>query len=84
MLTARMARSGLIVVELEQRWQLDDAGLAPGGPEVDQHHLAAIVGQMNGGGAVGDGEIWGRLAGLAGCAPRLQADRGQREQEERE
>ena len=38
---------GLVVVELEKGRQFDDAGLAPGGPEVEQHNLAAIVGQVD-------------------------------------
>jgi len=38
---------GPIVVQLEQRGHLHDAWRAPGSPEVEQHHAAAIVGQMN-------------------------------------
>jgi hypothetical protein len=66
---------GLVVVKIEERWQLDDAGLAPGGPEVEQDHPAPVARQVNGGGAVGDGEVGSAsLPVWAGWAPRLQAD----------
>src|SRR5271166_1452341 len=73
---------GLVVVELEERRQLDDAGLAPGGPEVEQHDLASIVGEVNGGGAVGDSEVRGYLAGLGGTGtPVASGEEGQRQEE---
>jgi hypothetical protein len=40
------------VVKLEERWQFDHAGLTPGGPEVEQHYLASIPGQVHGARAV--------------------------------
>ncbi len=46
------SQAGLIVVKLKKRWQLDDAGLAPGGPEVEQDHPATIAGEVNAVGAV--------------------------------
>ena len=35
---------GLIVVQIKQRWQFHKAGLAPSGPEVEQHNFAPVVG----------------------------------------
>lgn len=60
-----------IVVELEKGWQLDHTGGAPGSPEVDHDHLAAIVGEVNGGGTVGDGEVGGEFAGLCGMGAAI-------------
>jgi hypothetical protein len=74
--------AGLVVVEFEKRWQFDDAGLAPSGPEVEQDDLAAITGEVDGGCAVGYGEIGGGLAGLGGMGAAVAGgDKGQREKE---
>jgi len=48
---------GPVVVELEERRRLLDAGSAPGSPKIQQDHFAAIVGQVDGGASVRDGEI---------------------------
>ena len=73
---------GPVVVKLEKRWQFNHAGLAPRCPEVEQHNLAAIAGKVDGGGAVGDGEIRGGFAGLGGMSAAVAgADEGQRQGE---
>ena len=75
--------AGQVVMELEEGGQFNDAGLAPGGPEVEQHHLAAIAGKVNGGGAVGDGEVGGELAGLGGVSAAVAGgDKPQRQEEQ--
>ena len=81
-----MARFGLLVVKLEQRGHLLDAGRAPGGPEVEQHHAAPVAGQMDGRRSVGDGEIRSCLPGLGRMRATVAARReGQRhKQSERE
>jgi len=55
---------GPVVVQFEQRGHLLDAGRAPCGPEVEQHHAAPIAGQMDSGRAVGDCEVGCCLACL--------------------
>jgi len=57
---------GLSVVEFEQRWHLQNAGLAPCCPEVEQHHVAAIGGKMNRRCSVRNSEVRGYAAGLRG------------------
>ncbi len=73
---------GLLAVEFEEGGQFHDARLAPGGPEVEQHNLASIVGQMNGRGSVGDSEVRGYLTGLGGmCAAVACGHQGQRKEQ---
>ena len=73
---------GLFTVELEQRWQFDDAWLAPGCPEVEQHDLAAIVGKVDSAGAVGDGEIGGDFTCLCRMGSAVAGGyKGQREED---
>jgi hypothetical protein len=67
--------AGLVVVELDQRWHLDDAGRAPGGPEVEQHYPAPVICQMNCRVSVGNGEIGRNLAGLGGMRAAVAAGR---------
>ena len=61
---------GPVVVELDQRWRFLNAGCAPGGPEIEHNHFAAIVGQVDGGASVGDGKVgrWGGELGGVGAA----------------
>jgi len=74
---------GVFVVQIEQGGQLLDAGRAPGGPEVDQDDFASIVGQMDAGGAVGDGEVGRYLAGLRGVRTAVAGcEQGQRQKEQ--
>jgi len=68
---------GMLVVELGERGQLEDAGLAPACPEVKQHDLAPVVGQMDRRGAVGYVEVGGRLAGLRGMAAAVTTGEGE-------
>lgn len=71
----------VVVVELQERRHLLHAGSAPRGPEVEQDDLAAVVSQMHGGVAVGDGEVGGNLAGLRGMRTAVAAgDHGQGQQ----
>ncbi len=56
--------AGHLVVQLEQRGQLFEAGCAPAPQKLSRTTCAAIAGQMHGGGAVGDGEVGGGIAGL--------------------
>ena len=37
----------IVVMQLQQRGQLFNTGSAPRSPEIEEHHLTAIVGQMN-------------------------------------
>ena len=59
-------QAGHLVVQFEERGQLLEAGGALAPPEVKQDHLAAIAGQMHGGGAVGDCKVGRGLVGLGG------------------
>ena len=59
-------QAGHLVVQFEERGQLLEAGGALTPPEVEQHDLAAIAGQMHGGGAVGDRKVGRGLVGLRG------------------
>ncbi len=72
---------GLVVMELEEGRHLHDAGGAPGGPEVQQDDLAAIAGEVDGGGSVGDGKVGGHVAGLGGMRAAVAGgDEGQRQE----
>jgi hypothetical protein len=77
---------GVVMLKLKERGHLLDTGRAPGGPEVQQHDTAAIAGEVNGGFAIGDGEIRSGFAGLAGMssaiASREKKERGQHSQTE--
>lgn len=55
---------GVVMVKLEKRGQFHNAGSAPRCPEVEQNDLAAIAGEMDGAGAVGDCEVGRLFAGL--------------------
>ena len=67
---------GLLMMELEKRRQLLDTRHAPACPKIEQDNLAAVAGKMNGGRAVGDGEVGRGLAGLRGM--RTAIARGQK------
>jgi len=67
---------GLLMMKREERRHLLDTWHAPGSPKVEQDNLAAVAGKMNGGCAVGDGEIGCGLAGLRGM--RTAVARGQK------
>jgi len=75
-------KAWLVLVELEERGKFYDAGSAPGGPEVEQNHMAAIVGEVDGGLAVGDSEVGGFLAYLAGMYTAI-AGRDERQRKEK-
>jgi hypothetical protein len=75
-------QAGHIAVKLKERRQLLDAGGALTPPEVEQDHAAAIAGQMDGGGAVRDGEVGSGDIEL--CGPHAAvAGRRKREGEEK-
>ena len=59
---------GMFMVKLGERGQFENAGFAPACPEVEQHDLASVVGQADGGGAIGNVEVWGGFARLRGVA----------------
>jgi hypothetical protein len=79
-------------VEVLQRWRLFAAGQAPGGPEVDQHPLTAVIDEAPGSVAdeAGEGTVRRRLADrdvgatLADQAIGEQADHGQHGDEDGE
>jgi hypothetical protein len=50
-------QAGHVAMKLKERGQLLDAGRAVAPPEVEQHGMAAVAGEMDGGRAVGDGEV---------------------------
>jgi hypothetical protein len=50
---------GPLVMKLDEGGHLFNAGRAPCCPEVEQHHAAAVVGQVNARGSIGDGEVRG-------------------------
>ena len=66
---------GHLTVELDQCWNLREARRAPGAPEVEQHHLAAIVGKVDGGVTVREGKVWRGLARLRGARTPVAARR---------
>ena len=75
---------GQIVVQLDERGQLDQAGRAPCGPEIEQDDVAAIAGKVHGGGAVGDGKVRRQPAGLRGERTPVAAGReGQGQENEK-
>ena len=74
---------GAVVVEFNESWHLLDARRAPGGPEVEQDDLAAIAGEMDGGGSVRYVEVGGGFAGLRGARAAIAGGKqGQRQQDE--
>jgi len=73
-----------VVVEFGQSRHFLNAGRAPGGPEVDQDDLAAVVGEMNGRGSIGDGEIWSRLIEQKRTRAAVAAGRKSQGQQQRE
>ena len=73
---------GQLVVKLDQRRQLLDAGRTPCGPEVEQHYAALVAGNMDRRGAVGDGEVRSRLARLGRMRAPVAAGRKRQQQEQ--
>ena len=70
-------QGGHLVVQFEERRQLLEARGALAPPEVEQDDIAAIAGQMHGGGAVGDRKIGRGLVGLRGMrAAVARRDKG--------
>src|ERR1035437_5970908 len=64
-----------VVVQLQQRGDLLDAGRAPSGPEVEQYDAAPVIGQVDGSRAVGNGEVRGCQAGLGRMGAAVAAGR---------
>jgi hypothetical protein len=77
--------AGHLVVEGEEAGELVDAGSAPTCPEVEEDDVAAEAGEVNGGGAVGEGELWGGEADAAGVVAAVAAggDKQQRDEDGR-
>ncbi len=40
-------QAGQVMMQIKQRRRFFHTGPTPGGPEVEQHHLASVAGQMN-------------------------------------
>jgi len=73
---------GIVVMQLKQGRKLLDTGSALTPPEIQQDHLAAVVGQMNGSKPVGDIEVGGLLACLRGMGSAVAAgNNGQNNQQ---
>ena len=62
---------GHIALELNEGRELLQAGRAPGGPEVEDDDLAAVVGEADGAVGVGDGEAGRGCADLAGMVAAI-------------
>lgn len=72
------------MVKLDQCGKLREAGRAPGAPEVEQHNLAAVAGKVDGGGAIGEGEVRRRLTRLRRMRTTVAAGRqGQGKEDEK-
>lgn len=54
--------AGHLVVEVKERGHFCHTGTTPCGPEVEQNNLSAIIGEMDAGIAIGEGEVRGRMA----------------------
>ena len=72
---------GMFVMELLKRWQLNNAGRTPAGPEVQQHDLAAVAGQMQGASFVDNREIGRGFADLLGMSATVAADGHEQERQ---
>ena len=71
---------GAVVVKLDQARHLLNAGGALRPPEVEQDDFAAIAGQVDGGCAVGYGEVGRSLAGEVGmCAAVARGGKSERQ-----
>jgi len=69
--------AGHVVVKLEERGQFLEAGLAPGGPEIDQDDLSAIIREVDGAGSVAYGEVGCGDVELCGmCAAVASREQG--------
>ena len=64
-----------------ERGELGDAGRAPGGPEDEDNYVAALFGEVDGLGAVADGESGRGPADLAGVVAAVAAGCAEGEQE---
>jgi len=64
---------GHLLVESEQAGELFDAGRAPGGPEIEHDDVAAEFGEIDGVGAVGDGELGRGLVDVVGMGAAVAA-----------
>ena len=74
---------GVVVMELEEGGEFLYAWSAPGGPEIEEHGVAAIAGEVDRTGSVGDSEIGGRFSGLVGVrAPIAGGEQGQGEEQQ--
>ena len=62
-----------LLLEICQRGQFFKTRSAPGGPEIEDDDFAAIVGEMDGSGAVDDGEVWGGRGHLRGMRAAITA-----------
>jgi hypothetical protein len=70
-----------LVLEGDEAGELLEAGSAPGSPEIEDDDAAAEVGEVDGAGVVGDGELRGELADLVGAAAAVAAGGGGQEQD---
>ena len=62
-----------VVMQILKPRSLLDARCAPAGPEIEQHHFAAISGQVHRVGPVVDGKIGRNLADLSGTGSAVAA-----------
>ena len=68
-----------IMLKLNQGRHFLDTWRAPGCPEVEQDDAAAVTGQVNGSGPIGNGEVRGDLACLGGMRASVASlQKGQR------
>lgn len=76
----------MIVLKLKESRYLLNTRRAPCGPEIQQYNAATITGEVDGGGAIGNGEVRSDFAGLAGVsaaiASRKEKERRQGDQGE--
>ena len=73
-----------LLLNLHERGQLFEAGWAPGGPEIQNHRLAAIAAQADGAALVVNGEVRGKRAYLGGMIATVASDSaGERESQNR-
>ena len=73
---------GAVAMQLQQAGEFLNAWNALRPPEIEQNNLAAIVGQMNGGCAVGDCKVWSGFAGQTGMGSAIAGrHEGQRDEQ---